>query len=424
MNTSARILLSACAAALLMTLSACGRPPHPAFTEERLAPGEYHATLLLPGGELPFGFTVVTENGHASVYVRNGAESIHVTEIDDRPGRFVLRFPGYENRIEASRDAAGYSGFAVMVRRGGREVRLPFRAVAGQGYRFYPTPAANPPSVAGRWAVTFTGKDGVGSPAIAELTQDGARVVGTVLDPTGDHRFLEGEVAGNELRLSRFDGGSAFLYHADLLADGTLRGTFWSGNWSEDSLAARRDENATLTDPAIAAAAAATEAPFAFSFPDLDGHTVSSSDERFRNKVVIVSIGGSWCPNCHDEAAFLAPIYRDLRKSGLEIVYLQFEYFGDFAQAVAANRRFVEKFHVDWPVLIAGISDKDEASRKLPRLGRVFAFPTTLVLDRNGELRDVHSGFEGPATGRHYEEYRHKFLALLADLLDEHKHQG
>ena len=419
MNTIARFLLSLCAATSLAMLGGCGRPPHPAFAQARLAPGDYHATLLLPGGELPFGFTVASENGRASVYVRNGAESIHVTEIDDEPGRFVLRFPGYQNRIEATRDATGYSGVAVMVRRGGREVRLPFRAVAGQNYRFYPTPATNAPSVAGRWAVTFTGKDGIGSPAIAELTQDGARVAGTVLDPTGDHRFLEGEVAGNELRLSRFDGGSAFLYHATLRADGTLTGTFWSGTWSEDRLSAHRDEGASLIDPAVAAAAAARATPFAFSFPDLEGRTVSSTDQRFRNKVVIVSLGGSWCPNCHDEAAFLAPIYRDLRASGLEIVYLQFEYFGDFAAAVAANRRFVEKFKIDWPVLIAGISDKDEASRKLPRLGRVYAFPTTLVLDRKGTLRDVHSGFEGPATGKHYDEFRRTFTALIDRLLAE-----
>ncbi len=419
MHTSARRFLTVCTAAALIGLAACGRPPHPAARNARLTPGEYHATLLLPGGELPFGFTVVTEDGRAGAYVRNGAESIHVTEIDDEPGHFVLRFPGYANRIEASRDATGYSGVAVMVRRGGREVRLPFRAVAGQNYRFFQTPTPSPANVAGRWAVTFTDKNGVGSPAIAELAQDGARVVGTVLDPTGDHRFLEGEVAGKELRLSRFDGGSAFLYHATLEADGTLDGTFWSGSWSEDRLTAHRDEGASLTDPAVAAAAQATEAPFAFSFPDLDGHPVAFTDERFRDKVVIVSIGGSWCPNCHDEAAFLAPLYERLHASGLEIVYLEFEYFGDFAAAVAANRRFVEEFKIDWPVLIAGISDKDAASRMLPRLGHVYAFPTTVVLDRKGTLRDVHSGFEGPATGKHYDEFREKFTALIDRLLAE-----
>lgn len=404
-------------ATLLLALAGCGRPPH--APAARLATGSYRAVIELPGGELPFGFNVVERTDHKSVEIRNGSEIIEASELDDRPGHFVLRLPGYQNRIEASARPGGYSGAVVMVRRGGREVRLPFKAVAGEPYRFARTPTADPPSVAGRWAVTFTGRDGRPSPAVAELEQQGAHVTGTVLDPTGDHRFLEGEVEGDTLKLSRFDGGSAFLYHAQLQPDGTLAGTFWSGNWSEDHLVAHRDDDATLNDPAIEAAAAVGEAPFTFSFPDLDGRTLSSGDARFHGKVVVISLGGSWCPNCHDEAAFLVPLYRRLHARGLEIVYLEFEYFGDFPQAVAANRRFVAEYAIDWPVLIAGISDKDEASRKLPRLGRVYAFPTTAVLDRSGRLRDVHSGFSGPATGRHYEEFQKSFTALVESLLAE-----
>ncbi len=419
MEATAGRLCSA-AFAVCLVVSACGRSPHPAVSKALLLPGDYRATLTLPGGELPFAFEVVEERGHKSVYVHNGAESIHATELDDRPGHFVLRFPGYENRIEASPDAGGYSGYAVMVRRGGREVRLPFRAVAGRHYRFSAEPVAKPADVAGRWAVTFTGKDGASAPAIAELEQQGAHVTGTVLDPTGDHRFLEGDVGEDGLSLSRFDGGMAFLYRAKLLADGTLAGGFWSGSWSEQRFVAHREEGASLSDPAVAAAENARDVPFAFSFPDLDGRTVAFPDARFKDKVVIVALGGSWCPNCHDEAAFLAPLYRELHGQGLEIVYLQFEYFGDFPSAVAANRRFVEEFGIDWPVLIAGVSDKDEATRKLPRLGKVFAFPTTLVLDRKGVLRNVHSGFSGPATGRYYEEYRQEFTGLVESLLAEH----
>ncbi len=407
-------------ATLLAALGACGRPPHPEVPREALVPGHYRATLLLPAGELPFGFAVTNEGGHLAVALETGAESAKSTEISVDGRHFVLRLNGYENRIEATRDATGLTGVAVLMRRGGREVRLPFHAVAGENYRFAATPSADAPSVAGRWAVTFTGKDGATLPAIAELNQDGAHVIGTILDPTGDHRYLEGDVVGDELRLSRFDGGAAFLYHARLLPDGTLKGSFWSGNWSEQELVARRDENASLTDPAVAAAAAAADAPFAFSFPDLDGHTVSFTDERFKGKVLVVALGGSWCPNCHDEAAFFAPLYRELHPRGLEIVSLEFEYFGDFPQAAAANRRFVAEYGIEWPVLIAGISDKDEATRKLPRLGRVFAFPTTLVLDRKGVVRNVHSGFAGPATGRHYDEYRREFTTLVQTLLAEH----
>ena len=420
MRQPRRILELAVGGAALTALLACGRPPHPAVSTAPLAPGVYRAVLTLPGGELPFGFEVVEVDGHKSVYIRNGAESIHANELEEHAGRFVLRFPGYENRIEAARDGDGYRGVAVMIRRGGHEVRLPFGLTEGRNYRFAEQPTPNASDVGGRWALTFMGKDGTPAPAIAELTQHDSHVTGTVLDPTGDHRFLEGDVVGDELRLSRFDGGSAFLYHARVLPGGTLSGGFWSGNWSHSDLSGRRDEGAMLSDPAIGAAADAKSAPFAFSFPDLDGRTVSFTDARFLDKVVVVALGGSWCPNCHDEAAFLAPLYREYRSRGLEIVYLQFEYFGDFPSAVAANRRFVSEFGINWPVLIAGTSDRDEASRKLPRLGHVYAFPTTLVLDRKGELRNVHSGFSGPATGKHYDEYRQEFTGLIESLLAEH----
>ena len=416
-----RALPSAGLVLALLALAACGRPPHaPAGL---LAPGEYRASVLLQFGftvvELPFGFTVVERGGTKRVEIKNGSEVIEARELEDRPGRFVLRFPGYENRIEASEVPGGYSGALVMIRRGGREVRLPFSALRNEHYRFARTPTPDPPNVAGRWAITFTSRDGSSSPAVAEFEQSGAHVTGTFLDPTGDHRFLEGELVDDELQLSRFDGGSAFLYHARVLPDGTLAGTFWSGNWSEQALAGHRDESATLADPAAAAAARAAAMPFEFSFPDLDGHPVALSDPRFRGKVVIISLGGSWCPNCHDEAAFLKPLYARLHARGLEIIYLEFEYFGDFPQAVAANRRFVSEYGIDWPVLIAGTSSKDEASKKLPRLGQVYAFPTTVVVDRAGRLRDVHSGFSGPATGRHYEEFRTQFTGLLESLLDE-----
>lgn len=399
-------------------LGACGRETAEAPPPTTVALGAYRAVLTVPGGELPFRLDLARENGRPVAYLTNGAERVRIADARFTGTTVQLGMPGYENRIEAEATPQGLSGHADMLRPGGKQVRVPFKASAGRTYRFYASPAAGA-NVAGRWAVTFTSADGASEPAIAEFEQDGATVTGTFLTPTGDHRFLEGQVNGDELRLSRFDGGSAYLYHARLQADGTLAGRLWSGTWSEQSWTARRDDAATLDEAAAATALRDAKTAFAFTFPDLDGRPVSLSDPRFRGKVVIVSIGGSWCPNCHDEAEFLRPYYRELKDRGLEVVYLQFEHFGDFAQAAAANRRFVKQYGIEWPVLIAGISDNDDVRAKLPQLERFLAYPTSIFVDRRGQVRRIHTGFSGPATGRHHAEWRAEFTALVNALLAE-----
>ena len=392
----------------LMAIAGCGRSPV-------VVDGTYRAVLALPGGDLPFTMVFATKNGRPSATIVNGAENVEITEIETHGDTAILRIPGYENRIEMTPAADGYRGDAVMVRPGGSTVKLPFVATRGQAWRFSPVSGDATIDVSGRWALSVMDTDGSTSPAIAELNQSGTRVTGTILDPTGDHRFLEGEIHGSQLLLSRFDGGSAFLYHATINQDGTLSGTWWSGAWAVMQLAGHRDEKATLVDPA----ASQTVGDIKFSFRDLSGTTVSLADERFHGKVVILAIGGSWCPNCHDEAAFLTPLYAERHAAGLEVIALQFEHFSEPAEAVAANQRFVKKYAITWPVLIAGISKRDDAASKLPGLGEIYAFPTTLVIDRHGKVRRVHAGFSGPATGAHYTEFKTEFTALIDQLLHE-----
>jgi peroxiredoxin len=163
---------------------------------------------------------------------------------------------------------------------------------------------------------------------------------------------------------------------------------------------------------------------FDFAFPDLAGNTVTARDPKFKNKVLIVALAGSWCPNCHDEAAFLAPLYRDYRDRGLEVVALMFEHFGDFDRAAAATQRFRQHYGIDYTTLIAGISDKDDAAKKLPMLDRVYAFPTTIFIDRQGQVRKIHTGFSGPATGEHYTQFVDEVKQTLDQLLAEPRAAG
>jgi hypothetical protein len=98
-------------------------------------------------------------------------------------------------------------------------------------------------------------------------------------------------------------------------------------------------------------------------------------------------------------------------------VSLMFEHFGDFKQAAEATRRFRKKAGIDYVTLIAGTSDKVEAAKVLPQLTGVFAFPTTIWVDRAGVVRKIHAGFSGPATGVHYTTLTGEFTDFTLELL-------
>jgi thiol-disulfide isomerase/thioredoxin len=384
-----------------------------------LQPGSYRAVLELPGGELPFGLDVAREEAGPVLYLVNGEERVRVTEVEVAEGQLTAKMPGFENTLTARIRGRRLEGEVSLLRAGGERQVLPLRAERGQAWRFFETPLTDNADVAGRWAVTFTADDGRTSAGVGEFAQSFERVTGTILAPTGDHRFLAGEVRGDELFLSRFDGASAYLYRARLEESGDLAGEYWSGKTGHQRFTARRDATAELDTTPVATGLRDPAVQLEFSFPDLDGNPVSLADPAFRDKVVIVTLAGSWCPNCHDEAAFLAALHRELRGEGLEVVSLMFEHFGDFEQAAAATRRFREKFGIEYATLVAGTSDKDDAARALPQLTGVFAYPTTIWVDRSGTVRKIHAGFSGPATGRHHEDLTREFREFTRELLAE-----
>jgi thiol-disulfide isomerase/thioredoxin len=381
--------------------------------------GTYRAVLTLPGGELPFGLELTRESRMPVAYLINGPERVRVSDVKLKGSRVEMRMPAFGNRLDAERVRGGLKGEVVLVKRDGKEQRIPFAAELGSTHRFFEEPTSDNADVSGRWAVTFIEPDGKRKPAVAEFQQSYHEVTGTFLLNTGDHRYLAGEMRDDELYLSAFEGSHAFLYHAKVASDGGLEGKFWSGlAWVED-WSAQRDESAALPDADTITRIQDDTWSFGFTFPDHTGRQVALADERFRRKVVVVMLAGSWCPNCHDETAFLAPFYREFRDRGVEAVALMFEHFGDFERAAAAVSEYRSKFNIEFPTLIAGISDKDDASTRLPQLSGVVAFPTTLFIDRLGKVRRIHTGFSGPATGVHHEQLIASFRTTVESLLAE-----
>lgn len=385
--------------------------------------GTWRAVLTSPGGELPF-ILRISRRGAAVV---NGEERVSVSGVDVDGQRVAIRFDWYDSAIHATLSDDGNSMTGDWTRTVPSGLaRLPFRATRGAQPRFLPAKIDALPTslrdVSGIWKAEFRDSDGV-SPARGEFHQDRAtgRVTGTFLTPTGDHRYLEGSFQNGLLRLSTFDGAHAFLFQARASNDGKLSGDYWSRDSYHASWTATRtdDSGATLPDGWKDVGLTNSAGRLQFRFPDLDGNPVSLSDDRFRGKVVLVNIFGSWCPNCNDEAPLLAAWDRKYRAQGLEIVGLAYEFTGNAARDGEMLRRFARRYHIGYPLLLAGVSDKSKASATLPDLTGVLAYPTSLFIGRDGNVKKIYSGFSGPGTGGHYQKLRAEFEMEIGALLAE-----
>ena len=250
------------------------------------------------------------------------------------------------------------------------------------------------------------------------INQSGPEVSASILRVDGDSGAVTGAYDGSKFVLGHFSGARPL--RLDLLprTDGTL--TVERDSW--DTFTARRAEEALAkglpqpADPSRYSSIKDPGARFEFSFPDIEGRLVTNADARFNHKVVIVTIGGSWCPNCHDEAPFLMELYRKYRDRGLEIVFLSFEE-GRQLKGLEQLRAFIKRYDVQYPVLIAG--DTRLVRLRLPQIVNLEAFPTTLFLGRDGLVREVHTGFASAATGRYHTSLKAEMTATIERLLEE-----
>lgn len=396
---------------ILGIVTACGRG------QEDPPLGTYRAVVSVEGGDLPFGLELAREGGKPVAYLINGPERVRADEVRLDGDELAIQMPGYQQRIEATYRDGRFEGILQLLRPRGiiRDLRLV--AVPGQSWRFFPKPDATPKDFSGRWSLAFLDDAGNESRAIAELTQQGHEVTGTVLRASGDDRYIAGEARGDTLFLSRFDGGTAYLYLARLGNDGVLAGDQYTGGGSHDTFSGRRDPSAKLDDPATRTALKSGGDRLSFNFPDVDGEMHAFPDARYEGKVVLITVGGSWCPNCHDEAVFLKELLASRRDQGLEVIQLMFERTLDFPTQSEAARDFARKFAIDYPVLIGGATT--DLLDRLPQLAAFMAYPTMFAIDRRGTLRNIHTGFAGPATGVHYEEQNRELTALVDGLLKE-----
>ncbi|MCO6500543.1 MAG: TlpA family protein disulfide reductase [Vicingus serpentipes] len=302
-----------------------------------------------------------------------------------------------------------------------KEYKIPFTATNDDTERFpKPKPTEKPSlNITGKWAVDFSKNDPENHyKSVGLFQQDGDHLTGTFLTETGDYRYLEGNMYGENFYLSCYDGSHLFLFKATLKND-TLKGWFWSGKHWEEPWEAYRNDGFELTHPDSLTYLKEGYDQLDFTFPNLQGEQVSLSDKKYENKVVIVNVMGPWCPNCKDETAYLTELYNKNHALGLEIIALSFDRSDDFETAKNNILKLKNYFNSDYDFLIAGKASKIESAKSLPMLNHVMSYPTSIFIDRKGSIRKIRTGFYGPGTGDYYLRYVEQTNDFIAKLLAE-----
>ncbi|MBC9911660.1 peroxiredoxin family protein [Chitinophaga varians] len=389
--------------------------------KKELTPGTWQASLHRPdGADIVFNFQVKDTAGKKVLYVLNATDKLLVDDVKVAGDSVFIKMPFFDSDFKARFADNGSLEGQWTRHLADKDVSVPFTAKPNTAERF-PKGAAPAQQVTGRWVTTFVDKDNKTSNAIGEFKQMGDLVYGTFLTTTGDYRFLDGSMDGDTLRLSTFDGSHAYLFKAVVKKDSIINGRFFAGigdhveNW-----AAIKNDTAKLPDERTIATMKPGQSKLDFTFPDMNGNKVSINDDRFKNKVVVITLMGSWCPNCMDETGFLSEWYKKNKDRGVEVIGLSYERTPDFDKSKKALTGFLTRFDVQYPVLITGVTpaDPEKGTKSLPQLTAIKGFPTTIFIDKKGNVKEVHTGFSGPGIGEHYEQFKADFERLISQLLE------
>jgi len=365
------------------------------------------------GTESPFNFEIAA-NG--KVYMRNGEERFETGKAEIKQDSLFIPLDQFDNELAFHIEGKTMSG--VLRKQDRSAIIAPVRAEKGISYRFIPKDKKTPSALSGRYEVMFHFESGRKEKAVALFQQKGQRLTGTFLKTSGDTRYLEGIVDGNKFYLSSFIGSSPGYYAGTIQDSGRISGAQF-GTKVKHVFTGFKNDSAALSDPYVSAYMQPGTEKLRFRLRDLDGNMVSLTDDKYRNKMVIIAITGTWCPNCIDEAAFLSPWYKKNRHRGAEIITIHYERQTDTAYTNKVMRRFRERFDIEYDQLFGGLPQADTVISTLQGLAAFKSFPTTIFIDRKGKVRKIHSGYSGPATGKFYEEFLSAFNEETDRLLAE-----
>lgn len=360
----------------------------------------------------------VSEQGVPQMVITNADEKIVIDEITQKGDTLFMKLPVFTSEIVALfRNDSLIGNYYPK----GMAVGNPYKfyAISGEIDRFPWYTKGSIYNVTGRWKIIENPGTADSTIMVGEFTQTGDKVKGTFLNTTGDYRYLEGKVSENKFFLSAVDGSHTFIITAELTNQNTMENGRFMGSpkWVSKWRAERNDKIELPTSEQLVKVKKGFST-FDFSGIDMNGQTVTSKDERFKGKVVAALAGGSWCPNCLDEAKLFSQLYSKYKDKGFEVVALNFE-DKTFEPSKKKMERFIKQTGANYTFLYVSPRGGAKRDSVLYPIEGKMAFPTGIILDRLGNIRRVETGFSGPGTGEHYTKFVEETTKLIELLLSE-----
>jgi thiol-disulfide isomerase/thioredoxin len=379
-----------------------------------LLPGSYSAYLQLnETTQLPVHLTVEKKQKRILLVVHNAEERIELMNGIKKGDTIILPFPSFDSELRFITDKKKeIRGFWFNYNKGAN-YKIPFFANFNQKPRKKDSPIG---SLNGKWETHFSPQTNDEEDALGIISQNQNHLTGTFRTETGDYRFLEGTIEGSKFYLSAFDGSHAFLLNGTL-KDQRAQGYFYSGKHYSTNFVATYNPDYELRDPDSITVLKMDNSVFSFNLKALDGTTYSFPNAETRGKVVIIQIMGTWCPNCMDETNYYKELYDKYHSKGLEIISIGYETADSFEEQAKKILTLKQRKNLDFTFLVGGKASKGIASEQFKMLNEVISFPTSIYIGRDGEVKRIHTGFNGPGTGDVYTEYVNKTNSLIESLL-------
>lgn len=381
-------------------------------------PGNYLAKLEIGNGKyIPFNFACFGD----SITIINSSEKINVSGVAEND-TLHLDIPVFDSELILFNQTGGIKGAWFNYAKEDYSIPVTVEEINKSDIRFNHSTSTNTKSFQGKWEVNFldgNNEDSKPYKAIGVFEQYDYLATGTFITETGDYRFLQGNVYGDTLSLSCFDGAHAFLFEAYYDNDSVISGTFYSGKHYSDTWNASINDSFELTNPYEITLSSNKDAELEFTFPSVREGEIQFPSDKYQNKVTMIQIFGSWCPNCMDEVNYYSELYDRFNEEGLEIIAVGFETPKTLDKKKQSVRKLINHFDAKYDFAIGGKASKDTALARFPILNKVVSFPTTIFVDRQGNIAKVHTGFYGPGTGIYYQNYTREVETLISNLLKE-----